>query len=350
MFTSRNSKPSDAAGRMGDMMKNAVLFLGALLNLLLLSSGPAAALELVYPADGTYVVRSDYLIIKGGVDPRFDGISIEINGVKSDVFDLTGAQYREAFDDFLIVEPELDPGENLLVIEGYVAGRMEARASAKVYFLKDPTATPPGGYRPYVMHLPEREALCAKCHNMTPTAKALAGVTAPVNPCASCHARMLNRKHVHGPAGVFQCTWCHEPGSKPAGYQVKPQSDAAMCNDCHSDKLAEFRKNKFVHGPIEAGMCLVCHDAHATDHNAQLIMPVNQLCLGCHQGIDASIHVLRGVGSGKSHPLQGSIDPSTPGRAFTCASCHNPHGGRGEKLFVRDIDERMLLCKVCHQK
>ena len=334
-----------------DMMKSVVRLPAILPALLLLVlAGPVSALELVYPADGTYVVRSDYLVIKGGETPLLDGISIEINGIKSDVFDLTGEQYRAAFGEFLIVEPDLDPGENHIVVEGYLAGRPEARTSARVFFLKDETATPPAAFGPYLMHLPEREALCAKCHNMTPTAKALAGVAAPANPCAGCHARMLNRKHVHGPAGVYQCTYCHDEKSKPAKYRVKPQSDAAMCNDCHSDKLEEFRKNKFVHGPIEAGMCLVCHDAHATDHPAQLIRPVNQLCLGCHEGIDTAVHVLRGVSSGKSHPLEGKVDPSTPGRAFTCASCHNPHGGMGEKLFVRNVVERMVLCKECHKK
>jgi predicted CXXCH cytochrome family protein len=311
---------------------------------------PVAALELVYPADGTYVPKSDYLVIKGGGKPLLDGLSIEINGIKSEVFDITSEKYRAAFGDFLIVEPDFDPGENLIVLEGYVAGRMTDKVSAKVFFLKDPTEAPPGAYRPYVMHLPEREALCAQCHNMAPTASSLAGVAAPVNPCASCHARGLNRKHVHGPAGVYQCTYCHDEKSTPAKYQVKPQADISLCGDCHSDKVADFRKNKFIHGPIEAGMCLVCHDAHATNEVAQLIMPVNELCLGCHQGVDSDVHVLRGISSGKSHPLKGDVDPSNPGRSLSCASCHNPHGGMSKKLFVRDVTDRMLLCRVCHQK
>ncbi|NJC89145.1 MAG: cytochrome C [Desulfuromonas sp.] len=332
-----------------DMMRYALLLLWGLLGSLLMSSGPAVALELIYPADGTYVLRSDYLIVRGGDNPVLDGISIEINGIKSDVFTVSNPQYRTAFGDFLIVEPDLDPGENLIVVEGYADGKPPLKTSAKVFFLKDLAAVPPKGYQPYVMHVPEREALCVKCHNMTPTAKALAGVTA-TNPCASCHARMLNRKHVHGPAGVYQCTYCHDEKSAPAKYQVKPQSDLSLCGDCHSDKVEEFRKNKFVHGPIEAGMCLVCHDSHATDEIAQLNQPVNVLCLSCHEGVDTAVHVLRGISSGKSHPLQGSVDPSNSGRSFSCASCHNPHGGMGEKLFVRDISDRMLLCRVCHQK
>lgn len=327
------------------------LLLTALLTALLATTGPAWALELVYPADGTYVIKSNYLIVKGGDDPRLDGISIAINGIDSDILDISGKEYRDAFGDFLVVEPDLDPGENRIVVKGYAAGRIAAQVEAKVYFHRDPAAgDPPAAYRPFVMHLPEREAACAPCHDMNPTAKALAGVSADTNPCGSCHARMLNRKHVHGPAGVYQCTYCHDPKSTPARYQVKPQADIALCGDCHDDKIAEFRKNKFVHGPIEAGMCLVCHDSHATDNPAQLHLPPNVLCLNCHEGTDKGVHVVAVVGTGRSHPLQGEVDPSTPGRAFTCASCHNPHGGMGEKLFVRDVTDRMMLCRVCHQK
>ena len=310
----------------------------------------ALSLELLYPADGTYVVKSDYLVIKGPESPLLDGISIEINGVKSDVFDLTGAEYRQAFGEFMIVQPEFDPGVNNIVVEGYLAGKAEARAVARVYFLNDSMSSPPAEFRAETVHRPEFEAKCARCHNMDPNAKALAGVAAPTNPCAGCHARMLDRPHVHGPAGVYQCTYCHEEGSKPAKYRVRPQPDVELCGDCHSDKVEEYRKGKFVHGPIEAGMCLVCHDPHATENIAQLHQPVNELCLGCHAGVDTKVHVLRGLSSGKSHPLSAPNDPSTPGRPFTCVSCHNPHSGAADKLFVRGIEDRMQLCRICHQK
>ena len=317
---------------------------------LIVCGSMAAALEIVYPADGAAVTRSNYLVIKGGDSPPLDGMSIEINGVKSEVLDLSRPQYRATFADFLIVEPDFDPGENLIVVEGYAGGKQETKASARIFFQKDPMASVPDNYQPGVMHLAEREALCVKCHNMTPSATDLAGDSAATNPCGSCHARMLRRNHVHGPAGVYQCTYCHEQGSQPAKYRVAEQSDAALCGDCHSDKLADFRKNKFVHGPVAAGLCLVCHDPHASNEVAQLNMPVNQLCLNCHEGVDTKVHVLRGISSGKSHPLSGEVDPSTPGRMFTCVSCHDPHGGMSEKLFVRGVADRMALCRVCHKK
>ena len=326
--------------------------LSGVLTLFFIAAGPASALslELLYPADGTHVVKSDYLIIRGSENPMFDGISIEINGVKSEVFDLSGAEYRQAFGEFLIVQPEFDPGVNNIVIEGYLAGKSEARAVARVYFHKDHLIAPPEDFRAEAVHRPEFEAKCIRCHNMEPTPGALAGVAAPANPCAGCHARMLDRNHVHGPAGVYQCTYCHEEGSKPTKYRVKPQPDVELCGDCHSDKVEEYRKSPFVHGPIEAGMCMICHDPHATDNIAQLNQPVNELCLGCHAGVDTKVHVLRGLSSGKSHPLGGGNDPSAPGKLFSCASCHNPHGGKSGKLFVRGVEDRLELCRLCHQK
>jgi predicted CXXCH cytochrome family protein len=322
-------------------------FLIALLVLLWI--GQAWSLEIVYPEDKTYFIRSDFLIIKGGEAPRLDGMSIEINGAKSDIIDISGADYRAAFADFLILQPEFDAGKNRIAVEGYAAGKKVSSAAAEVYYLDgDPSAIPPAGLKPFTMHLPEKEKLCAPCHNMDPDKAELRAESEELNPCASCHRRMLNEEHVHGPAGVYRCGYCHSPESRPARYRVRAH-DAELCNECHLDKVKEFRTNKFVHGPVGAGLCSVCHDSHASAQVAQLLAPINELCLGCHDGVTKDIHVVRGVG-GKGHPLKGVPDPSNPGRELSCASCHDPHGGNAAPLFQRGIASRFSLCQICHLK
>jgi predicted CXXCH cytochrome family protein len=329
-------------------MKKTVLLTMFLSVSLLLQAGGALSLEIVYPADKTSVTRSDFLIIKGGSTPPLEGMTIELGGTKSDLIDVSSPEYRAAFKDLLILEPDFSPGKNLVRVEGFVAGKKVAGAVAEIFYQADPTAAVPKGFKPFVMHIPAREALCAPCHNMNPDKIEINAETAETNPCAACHRRMLDKSHVHGPAGVYRCGYCHDPASKPARYAT-PADEAALCNGCHSDKVAAFKANKFVHGPVAAGLCLICHDSHATDNPAQMVAPINDVCLGCHEAIGTGIHVVRGVG-GAGHPLKGVPDPSQPGRELSCASCHDPHGGKTGSFLQRGITSRFALCQICHQK
>ncbi|MHB8708287.1 MAG: cytochrome c3 family protein [Desulfuromonadales bacterium] len=306
------------------------------------------ALQIVHPADGTYLYRSGHLIVKGGDTPMLDGVAIEINGVKSDIIDMASPAYRKAFRDFLIVQADYDEGENRLVVEGYAGGKRVAEVRSVVYLANEQGAPPPVNFRAGDFHLPEREALCHGCHNMNPTAKDLAAATQDKNPCGSCHGRMLDRKHVHGPAGVYDCTYCHAVDSRPAKYAPR-SGDAGVCTECHEDKIRNFKARKAVHGPIDAGMCLVCHDPHGSDQPAQLHDKVNQGCNGCHENIQYSQHVLRGVG-GKGHPLTGPSNPRAPQKPFDCTSCHDPHGGAARYYFQGEALSRMTLCLLCHKK
>lgn len=320
-----------------------------LLCCILLWPGQALSLEIVYPADKTNFPRSNFLILKGGQNPALEGMSVEINGAKSDIIDISGADYRAAFADFLILQPTFDPGKNRVVVEGYAGGKKVSTASADVYFLNgDPSAVPPAEYRPFIMHLPEKEALCAPCHNMNPDTAELRAESEQHNPCASCHRRMLNEKYVHGPAGVYRCVYCHQTDSRPAKYQVKSH-DARLCNECHMEKVEEFKTNPYIHGPVGAGLCSVCHDAHASENPGQLLASTNVVCLGCHEKIAKDAHVVRGV-LGKGHPVEGLPDPSNPGRELSCASCHDPHAGANNYLFQRGITGRFGLCQICHKK
>jgi predicted CXXCH cytochrome family protein len=51
--------------------------------------------------------------------------------------------------------------------------------------------------------------------------------------------------------------------------------------------------------------------------------------------------------SSKAHPVSAPSDPRKPDRAFTCVSCHNPHGSGSPKLLIRG-KTALDVCAACH--
>ncbi len=314
---------------------------------LIFSGSAAQAVEIFYPADKTYVTRSDYLIVQGG-SSDVTAMTIAINGVESEQIDISSDAYRAAFGDLLIVEPIWDPGENKILVKAYKGGQLASRAEATIFYMNSPSAYPPQGYEPFVMHTADREAECAPCHNLSPSEAEYQADTEETSTCGSCHKRMLDREYVHGPAAMYACGTCHVRDSAPNKYRLVKE-EPALCNDCHADKTEEFKENKYVHGPVGAGMCTVCHDPHASDHVAQVHGFPNDVCMACHEQLDKSSHVVRGV-EGRNHPLQGPENPLEPNKEFSCVSCHNPHGGEAQYLFVQKVRTSFALCQKCHAK
>ncbi|MCF6180181.1 MAG: cytochrome c3 family protein, partial [Geopsychrobacter sp.] len=253
---------------------------------------------------------------------------------------------KAAFGDFLIVQPAWDVGKNTVIVEAYKAGKKVAEKKSDFYFQEIQLDLPPHGFKRFVMHTAEQEAMCVNCHNMQPTKEQLEMVGED-NPCASCHKRMLAHKNVHGPAGAWQCVYCHDAESQPVRYM--PRSEKGdLCAECHQNIMEKFKAAKVQHGPVAVGICNVCHDSHASDNPAQLFRPINEVCLGCHEGIDKGAHVITGF-SGKSHPLKGVPDPSRP-RELACSGCHDPHAGVARYYFQGGVSSRMMLCQRCHKK
>lgn len=318
--------------------------------LLAFLAGPAfGAISFIYPAPGSWVKKSDYLILKLN-STDFTGVKISVNGEAGELFDIGSPEYRKLFQDIVIVQPAWDPGRNRITVAAFRAKEQAETASAEIYYYpgSELSRVPPE-YKPYVMHLEERDKLCAGCHNMAPTVEQMSSSLEKQNPCFGCHKRILTAKYVHGPAGTYSCGYCHTAGGSPKYHPIK--REAELCNSCHGDKEAEFRKRKYVHGPIEAGMCEVCHDPHGSAYQYQLRAPVNELCLSCHDKIRNEFHVVR-TPSGEGHPLGGKPDPSRPGsgREMSCVSCHAPHSADVRYFFRNNVESRLALCQMCHQK
>lgn len=321
----------------------------ALLLVALSGFASHAAITFVYPAPKSWVKRSDYLVLKLN-SQEISEVRITVNGLASDMLQVASPEYRKAFNDFIILQAIWDTGRNEVTVEGFGGGKkLESQATEIFFNPRDDPALIPPEYSATVMHVPEREKLCAPCHNMAPAKEQTAQVTEKTNPCYACHKRILNVPFVHGPAGTFSCSYCHNAQGNPRYAPVK--RDAALCLDCHEDKAADFKKRKFRHGPVDAGMCEICHDPHGSRYPAQLRAPVNELCVSCHEQIKKEPHVVRTT-TGEGHPLEGVTDPSKQGsgRQMSCISCHNPHAGDVRYFFQNNAEDRMLLCQMCHNK
>ena len=87
--------------------KKIILFVAILL---LLAASIGHSLELVYPEDGTFIVHSNFLIIKGGETPELEGLVVEINGLKYSIMPLSETYFDP-------VENKERPLTDLLVTE-----------------------------------------------------------------------------------------------------------------------------------------------------------------------------------------------------------------------------------------
>jgi predicted CXXCH cytochrome family protein len=160
--------------------------------------------------------------------------------------------------------------------------------------------------------------------------------------CSLCHQDDLTgRKVVHAPVGKG-CDQCHDPHGTQNRYALKGGDGKAACYKCHKP----IDGGKVKHAALERYGCTGCHDPHGTANASMLAKKVNDLCVSCHQGQQDGGHVT--TISVRGHIVGGNLnDPHRPGREFSCASCHNPHGSDSPKLFYYGKDA-IDSCAWCH--
>jgi len=114
---------------------------------------------------------------------------------------------------------------------------------------------------------------------------------------------------------------------------AKPQPAAASTGD--TSKLgsnAPVTNPAWSHAPFESGDCSICHVNKDPKNPGKLTMPVEELCLGCH---DQIADLVKGH-SAKHKPAQEN-----------CVYCHNAHNAPEKKLLKQ---KPPALCYGCHDK
>lgn len=149
--------------------------------------------------------------------------------------------------------------------------------------------------------------------------------------CLSCHE---GGQRMHWPGSAHDlnklaCSDCHNPMARFSGTSLlKKQSITQVCESCHSQQRAEFRKRSHMPVPEGKMSCADCHNPHGTV-TAPLLKAdsVNDLCYSCH--------------AEKRGPF---IWEHAPVRE-ACTNCHTPHGSNHDKLLQV---ARPALCQQCH--
>ncbi|MBI3182968.1 MAG: cytochrome c3 family protein [Myxococcales bacterium] len=160
--------------------------------------------------------------------------------------------------------------------------------------------------------------------------------------CFRCHQDdVTGRNFVHRPVALGMCMACHDPHGADNRFNLKPGTGKQVCYSCHKVK----DEVEVKHRALERYGCTACHDPHGTANRFMLIKPVNDLCQSCHLDKKDGLHATTFVAGG--HRISGEFDPRRPGRRFTCASCHNPHGSNNQRMFYFG-ENAAEMCDGCH--
>ena len=133
---------------------------------------------------------------------------------------------------------------------------------------------------------------------------------------------------------------------------------------------------QYVHEPVWTS-CVFCHEAHSSKYPKELYAPVNEVCLACHNDVNAErimrsnrpyplfngkvqlppkvfeklseLHLNKG--ESKGHPLQNHpvyIPKTETEPEFDCLTCHTSHASTTGLQRWKDKD-RSSLCMECHE-
>ncbi len=102
----------------------------------------------------------------------------------------------------------------------------------------------------------------------------------------------------HGPYGAKMCHACHDRSTNALIMPVQK-----LCVNCHNLQL----NKKYIHGPVAAGGCKVCHEPHGSSFPFLLVAAPQKFCFYCHNEKDVA------------------RNPVHQGVAEECTQCHDAH-------------------------
>jgi predicted CXXCH cytochrome family protein len=117
-----------------------------------------------------------------------------------------------------------------------------------------------------------------------------------------------SRPSTHGPYAARMCEACHQRGG--SNKLILPVE--ALCLHCHD---LNIQKRK-VHGPLASGGCRVCHEPHGSGKPFLLVAEATQFCFYCHDKIE--------VGSREVHKKSGGAE---------CTVCHDAHSSNNDFML-----------------
>jgi predicted CXXCH cytochrome family protein len=124
-------------------------------------------------------------------------------------------------------------------------------------------------------------------------------------PASATAGKALYRSH--GPYAAQLCEACHYQGG---GKLVMPVED--LCLYCHDLNI----RRKHIHGPVASGGCRVCHDPHGSGKAFLLVSDSTTFCFTCHDEAE--------VGSREVH---------AGAKGMQCTDCHDPHSSDNDFIL-----------------
>ena len=180
------------------------------------------------------------------------------------------------------------------------------------------------------------DATCTRCHDENEEYPVLAigktkhGTVADgrTPTCSSCHGE--SNLHVNRPPDAKERPKPDRMFGKSSPTSMEERS--AACLSCHQGG-SRIHWQMSAHAGREVA-CSSCHQVHTQHDKARDKQTQTQVCFSCHkeQRVESN--------RPSRHPIrEGKV---------TCSDCHNPHGGAGEKMLVRDnVND---TCYSCHME
>jgi predicted CXXCH cytochrome family protein len=112
--------------------------------------------------------------------------------------------------------------------------------------------------------------------------------------------KVVAKMSTHGPYAAGLCEACHLRGG---GNQLILPVEK-LCLNCHDLKT----NRKHVHGPVASGGCRVCHDPHGSGKAYLLVSDPTTFCFFCHDEAEVKTREVHASATGTQ-----------------CTDCHDPH-------------------------
>ena len=184
----------------------------------------------------------------------------------------------------------------------------------------------------------EAKVVCTSCHSVHGAQNDPQLLKASQQTlCEQCHKDVKSSfsKPFHHKVneGLMKCTDCHDPhGTFDKSMTKSGAQQDAVCVKCHQENAGPFI---YEHPVVKTEGCTFCHSPHGSANPRMLARNnLNQLCLQCHTGPEAS-HVTNGrtFNSG-GPPTSPAHDQSM--QYTSCIVCHSQiHGSNVVDRFIR---------------